>query len=181
MRVTSVATQTDDELPAAPFVATASPAATFAATPANAAPAPVFEYVAPAPVMEKIAPAPAVILLVPSEQLPPVFSTATVATDVNLDITSLVSQQFSSTAVETSAPQVIGSHPPFEVFTEPVYNQVRQEQIVAGEMTQKIIEHSAVQEQVIVREILPVSVVERMQAPIRLLSGYKNKLPRPSM
>ena len=51
----------------------AVPAATCAAT---AAPAPVFEYVAP------------------SQQLPPVYTTATVDTDVNLDITGLVNPQF---------------------------------------------------------------------------------------
>ena len=92
-RSCSVATQTYDEVPAA----TASPAATFAATPASApvathaAPAPVFEYVAPAPVMENIAPVPAVIFDAPSQELPPVYTKATVATDVNLDVTGLVS------------------------------------------------------------------------------------------
>ena len=90
MRVTSVATQTDDEVLAASFAATASPAATYAATPASvatdAAPAPVFKYVAPAPVIENIAPALAAIFDAPSQQLPPVYTTATVAADVNLDI-----------------------------------------------------------------------------------------------
>ena len=62
------------------------------------------------------------------------------------------------------APQVVGSLPPLEEFTEPVYNQVYQEQIVAGEMTQNITENSAVQEQVIVPEIPPV--VERIQEQI---------------
>ena len=90
----SVATQTDDEVPAATFAATASLAATCAATPAHDAQAPVFEYVALAPVIENIAPAPAVILPVPCQQLPPVYTTATVASDVNLDITSLVSPHF---------------------------------------------------------------------------------------
>ena len=51
-----------------------------------------------------------------------------------------------------------------EEFTEPVYNQVNQEQIVALEMTQKIIEHSTVQEQVIVPEILPID--EQIQEQI---------------
>ena len=92
MRITSVATQTDDEVPAATFAATASLAATYAATPASL---PVTEYVVPAPVIENIAPAPAVIFDAPSQQLPPVYTTATVATDVNLDITGLVSPQFS--------------------------------------------------------------------------------------
>ena len=96
----------------------------------------------------------------PSQQLPPVFSIAIVVTDVNLDITDLVSP---STAVETSAPQVIGSLPPVEEFTEPGYNQVHQEQIVTGEITLSIVEHPAVQEQVTVQEIPQVSVVERIQ------------------
>ena len=135
-------------------------AATCAAT---AAP----ENVAPAP--ENIAPASAVTHAVPSQQLPPAYTTATVATDVNLDITVLLSSQFSSTAVEASAPHGVGSHPPITGFTEPVYNHVHQEQIVTGEMTQNIIENSAVQELLFVQEIL------------RLLSRYRNKLSRPSM
>ena len=66
--------------------------------------------------------------------------------------------------MEVSAPQVVVSLPPFEDFTEPVYNQVHQEQIVTGEMTLNIVEHPAVQEQVTVEEILPV--VERIQEQI---------------
>ena len=158
MRMASVAAQTDDEMPAAPCAATASLVAIFAATPAPAAPAPEFDYVAPTLVMESIAPAPAVILPEPSQQLPPVFSTATVVTGVNL------SPQFSNIAVEISAPQVSGSLPPFEEFTEPGYNQVHQEQIVTGEMTLNSVEHPVVQEQVIIPEITPV--VERIQEQI---------------
>ena len=45
-----------------------------------------------------------------------------------------------------------------------MYNQVHQEQIVAGEMTQNTTEHPAVQEQVIVPEIPPI--VERIQEQI---------------
>ena len=119
---------------------THSDAATCAAT---AAPAPVFEYVAPAPVIENIAPVPAVTFDAPSQHLPPVFSTATVATDVNLDITGLVSPQFSSTDVEASAPQVVVSLPPFEEFSEPVYNQVHQEQILTACSTPPVIEYVA--------------------------------------
>ena len=55
----------------------AVPAATCAAT---AAPAPVFENVAP------------------TQQLPPVYTTTTVTTDGNLDITGWVNPQFSSSA-----------------------------------------------------------------------------------
>ena len=61
-------------------------------------------------------------------------------------MTGLVYTQFSNTAVDPFAPHVVDS-------TEPVYSQVHQEQIVAGEMTQNIIENSVVQEQVIVQEI----------------------------
>ena len=49
--------------------------------------------------------------------------------------TGLMNPQISATSLE--APQVVGSLPPFEEFTESVYNQVHQEQIVAGEMTQE--------------------------------------------
>ena len=83
----------------------------------------------------------------------------TVTTDVNSDITGLVHPQFSSTTVEASAPQVV------EEFDALVYDQSFQEQIVAGEMTPNIVENPALQEQVIVQEIPPVSIVERMQAP----------------
>ena len=128
-------------------------AATCAAT---AAP----EYVAAAPVMECIAPEPTGFLPVP----PPTNTMTAVTTGVNLDTTVLVSPQFCGTAVEASALQVVVSLPPFEEFTEPVYNQVHQEQIVAGEMTQNIVENPAVQEQVIVQEIPPF--VERKQEQI---------------
>ena len=89
--------------------------------------APVTEYVAPA-------------------QVPPVYSTTTVTTD-------LVYPQFSSTAVEPSAPCVVGSLPPVEEFTEPVDDHVHQEQIFAGEMTENIVEIPVVQEEVIVQAI----------------------------
>ena len=162
MRVTSVATQTDDEVFAASFAATASPAVTYAATRASiathVAPAPVFEHVTPAPVIENIALA--VIFGAPSQQLLLVYITSNVTTDVNLDVTGLVNPQFSSTAAEGSAPQVVGSHPPFEEFTAPVYNQVNQEQIVAGETTPNIVEIPEVQEQVIVQEIPQVPTVD---------------------
>ena len=85
-------------------------------------------------VIEYIAPAPAVTCAVPSQQLPPVYTTTTVTTDVNLDIVGLVNPQFSITAVEASAPQVVGSLPSYEEFDPPMYNQVHQEQIVAGEL-----------------------------------------------
>ena len=64
-----------------------------------------------APVTEYVAPAPAVALSVPCQQLRP----ATVATGVNLDVTGMVHPQFSSTAVEGFASQVVGSLPLDEV------------------------------------------------------------------
>ena len=147
-------------------------AATCAAT---AAP----EYVAPALVVEYIAPVPTGFLPVPSQQLPPTYTVTAVTTGVKLDTAVLVSPQFSGTAVEASAPQIVGSLPPFAEFTEPVYNQVHQEQIVAGEMTQNIIENPAVQEQVIVQEIPPV--VERIQEQIvETINVTCNQIPSSS-
>ena len=55
-----------------------------------AAPVPVIEYVSPAPVIEYIAPAPAVTYAAPSRQLPLAYTTTTVTTGVNIDITGLV-------------------------------------------------------------------------------------------
>ena len=94
--------------------------------------------------------------VVPSQQLPPVHTTTIVTTDDNLDMTGLVYTQFSSTAVDPFASHVVDSLPSLEEFTEPVYNQVHQEQIAAGETTEK-------QEEVIVQEILEVQVLERIQ------------------
>ena len=61
--------------------------------------------------------------------------------------------QFSFTAVEASAPQVAGSLPPFEELDAPVYDQIHQEQSVAGETTQNTFQNPAVQEQVMFQEI----------------------------
>ena len=82
------------------------------------------------------------LMMVCQHLQPPVYSTTTVTTD-------LVYPQFSSTAVEPSAPCVVGSLPPVEEFTEPVYDQVLQEQIAAGEMTVDIAEIPVVHQQVI--------------------------------
>ena len=49
-----------------------------------------------------------------------------------VDIPGLVNPHFSSFAEETPALQVVVLLPPFDVFTAPVYNQIHQEQIVAG-------------------------------------------------
>ena len=130
-RVVSTATQTE-----APVTEHVVPALVVT----HAAPAPVFEYATPAPVIEYIVPALAKTRAVSCQQLPPVYTTTAVNTDVNFDTTGLVNPQFSNTAFEATAPQVVGSLPPFEAFDAPVYNQVHQEQIVAGKMT---LEHSS--------------------------------------
>ena len=59
--------------------------------------------------IEYIAPAPAETYVVPSQQLPPVYTTTTVTTDDNLDMTCLVNPQISSTAVEPFTPHVVDS------------------------------------------------------------------------
>ena len=89
-----------------------------------------------APVSELVAPAP----------VPPVYSTTTVTAD-------LVYPQFSSTAVEPFAPVVVGSLPPAEGFTEPVYNHAHHERFAAGETTENIAEFPVVQEQVLVQAV----------------------------
>ena len=47
---------------------------------------------------------------------------------------------FSNTAVEPIAPRVVGSLPPVEEFTGPVYDHVHQEQFAAGEMSENMVE-----------------------------------------
>ena len=86
--------------------------------------------------IECVASAPAVTFVVLSQQLPPVCTTTTVTTGDNSDMLSLVYPQFSTTAVDPYAPRVVGSLLPLEEFTEPVYDQVHQEQFAAGEMTE---------------------------------------------
>ena len=49
-----------------------------------------------------------------------------------VDIPGLLNPHFSSFAEETPALQVVVLLPPFDVVTALVYNQVHQEQIVAG-------------------------------------------------
>ena len=61
--------------------------------------------------------------------------------------------QFSSIAVETFAAQVVVSLPHCEEFSAPVYNQVNQEQIAAGETTENIAEIPVVEEQVNIQDI----------------------------
>ena len=91
----------------------------------------------------------------------------TVTTDDNLDITGLMYPQFSSTEVEPFSPHVVGPlPPPLEEFTEPVYNQVHQEQIIARETTLNIVENPAVQEHAIVQEHSELQVMERRHEQI---------------
>ena len=103
-----------------------------------AAPASVFEYVAPAPVLEFIAPTPAVSFVAPSQQLRPAYTAAAVSTGVNLDAEFV-----------GSASQVDGSLPHGEVFAEPVFHQVHQEQLAGGEIPENLVEIPVVQKQVI--------------------------------
>ena len=63
-----------------------------------------------------------------------------------------------------SAPQVVGSLPPFEDFGAPVYNQIHQEQIVAVETTQNTFENPAVQEQVQIVKRIQEQIVEPTDA-----------------
>ena len=65
-----------------------------------------------------------------------------------------------------SVPQVFVLLPPLEEFDAPVYDQVHQEQIVAGEMTLNIVENPVVQERVIVQENSELQVMERIQEQI---------------
>ena len=95
--------------------------------------------------------------------VPPVYFTTTVTT-------GLVCPQFSSTAVGSYAPCVVGSLPPVEEFTEPVYDQVLQEHIAASELTENLAEIPVVHEQVIVQEIPDVTgprpPFEEFSAPV---------------
>ena len=67
---------------------------------------------------------------------------------------------------QASASQVIGSLPRLDESAAPVYHEVRQEQIAAGETTRNIVENSTLQEQVTFQENPEVQVMERIQARI---------------
>ena len=95
----------------------------------------------------------AVTLSVPSQQLRPAYTSATVASGVNLDVTVFVSPLFSRTAVEGSASQVVDPLPPAEEFSEPVYDHVHRELFAVGETAANLVEIPVVQEQVIVQAI----------------------------
>ena len=104
------------------------PAATYAAT---ASPAATWAATAASPVMEYVTPAPAVPHVAP------------------VPVLEYVSP---APVIEYVAPAV-GSLPPYEESSAPVYNQVHQEQIAAGDTTENIAEIPVVQEQVIVQGI----------------------------
>ena len=199
-RCCSIATQTDDFVLAATYAATAASKMVECVDPAPvvtyAAPAPVIEYVSSALVIEYIAPALAMTYVASSQQLPPAYTITTDTTDDNFDITDLVNTQFSSTARLLHHRSLF--FPSYEEFSAPVYNQVHQEQIAAGETTENIAEIPVVQEQVIVQEIPHPPQVVDSSPPLedlpysrmflftnlqmfRLRSEYRNKLSRPLM
>ena len=53
-----------------------------------------------------------------------------------VDAATQVGPQFSTTAVDPYAPRVVGSLPPVEEFTGPVFDQVHQELVALSEMTE---------------------------------------------
>ena len=113
----------EEPAPVIEYVALA-PAVTYTA------PAPVID-VAPSPGIEYIAPAP----FAPNQQSLPAFTVATVTTDVSLDLTGLANPQCSITAVEATAPQVVGSPFPWMSLlrprtTKPVRNRSLPSKIV---------------------------------------------------
>ena len=67
---------------------------------------------------------------------------------------------------QASVSQVTGSLPRLDESDAPVYHQVRQEQIAAGETTQNMVDIQTVQEQVIVQGIPEVQVVKLVQKQI---------------
>ena len=108
--------------------------------------APVIEYMSSAPVIGCLAPAPAVFCS-SSGLVDPLFSltaheTSHVAPAVSL---SVPSQQLPVVYIKTTV-----TTDDLEEFTEPVYDQVHQEQIAASEMPENIAEIPVVHEQVIV-------------------------------
>ena len=97
-------------------------------------PAPVIEDVTPAPavtcatqvpVIEHVAPAPVIAYVAPA---PPVTISSPVSSYLQRTpwTTGLVNPRCSTTAVEDSAPQVVGSISSVDEFATPVYNQVQQ-------------------------------------------------------
>ena len=71
---------------------------------------------------------------------------------------------------------VVGSLPPCEVFAAPVFDQVHQEQLAAGEITENIAKIPVVQEQVLVKAI-PRFVVSL--PPVDEFTAYVARRPSP--
>ena len=90
----------------------------------------------------------------PSPQVRPAYTTATVATGVYLDVTGKVCPQFPRTAVESSASQVVDPLPPAKEFPGPVCNQVHRERVSASELPENIADIPVVQKQVVVQVIV---------------------------
>ena len=107
---------------------------------------------------------------VASTSVPPVYTTTAVTAGDNSVMFSLVYPQISSTAVESVAPRVVGSLPPVEEFSAPVYDQVHQELVSSSEMTVDIADIPVVHEQVIVQDIpevfVPLPPAEEFSAPV---------------
>ena len=72
--------------------------------------------------------------------------------------------------MEPSAPCVVGSLPPVEEFTGPVFDQVHQELVASSEMTENFAEIPVVHEQVIVQDIpevfVPLPPAQEFSAPV---------------
>ena len=97
-----------------------------------------------------------------AQQLPIVYSMSAVSIGVNMDSSGLVNAQFLRTTEKDFAPQVLGTLLTLAELAAPVVSQVHQEQVVAGQTTQNIVDISTVQEQVIAQEIPEFQVVEKM-------------------
>ena len=138
-RCCSIATQTDDFVPAATYAATASLAATYAAAAAPspmveyvdpapvvtyAAPAPVIEYVSSAPVTDYGAPAPAMTYVASSQQLPPAYTMTTDITDDNFDITDWSTRNFPVLLRRLLHHRSLFHFLPMKSFSAPVYTVV---------------------------------------------------------
>ena len=134
----------------------------------HVAPVAVFEYVSPAPVIECGATGVNLDITVWCTRDFPVlllrflrhmslvhFLSAKCLLLLASPLTILVSPLFSSTAVEVSASQVVGSLPLGEVFAAPVFHHVHQEQLAGGDTTVNIAVSPVVLEQGVVGSLPP--------------------------
>ena len=132
-RVSSASTQTEyvAPLPVTEYVAPALSSSTVF----DAAPAPVTYHVAPAPADSYATPATVNAYVAPA----PVTTRFT----LSVDTTAFVKSQFSITAVEASASQVVDSFPCVNESALHVYNLVHQEQITAEqESVERVQQHT---------------------------------------